>query len=165
MARINRRRELKCTMSDKKICLISSSGGHYEQLTVLNRLNEFYDIFFVTEKLPYSQKQYNTYYIEQLNRKDKKIFLKGLRVLLQSIQIFFREKPDVIISTGVLATIPMLLVGKLFHKRTIYIESFAKVYSPTKTGKLAYKFVDLFIIQWKTLEKYYPEAVYFGSIY
>lgn len=152
-------------MRNKKICLISSSGGHYEQLTVLNKLEEFYDIFFVTEKLPYSQEQQRTYYIEQLNRQDKKILLKSLKVLLQTIYIFFREKPDVIISTGVLATIPMLLIGKLFHKRIIYIESFAKVHSPTKTGQFVYKFADLFIIQWEALKKYYPEAVYFGSIY
>lgn len=46
-----------------------------------------------------------------------------------------------------------------------YIETFARVYDGAKADKLMYKFVDLFIIQWETLENIYPDAVYAGSIY
>ena len=34
----------------KKICLISSSGGHFEQLLMLRKLSEEFEIFIVTEK-------------------------------------------------------------------------------------------------------------------
>ena len=39
----------------KKVCLISSSGGHYEQLLCLKPLTENYDAFFVTEKTKYNK--------------------------------------------------------------------------------------------------------------
>ena len=78
-----------------------------------------------------------------------------------------KEKPDVIISTGVLACIPMIYIGHLLKKKVIYIESFAKINSPTMTGKLVYKkkWADQFYVQWKSMKKYYPAAIYKGGIY
>ncbi len=40
----------------KKICLISSSGGHFEQLLMLRKLSEEFEIFIVTEKTKYNKK-------------------------------------------------------------------------------------------------------------
>lgn len=57
-----------------------------------------------------------------------------------------KKKPDVVICTGVLAMIPICLISKLMGK-LIYIESFAKVTSPTETGRLLYKFADQFYVQ------------------
>ena len=38
-----------------KICLISSSGGHFEQLKMLKQLKTKYDIYIVTEKTEYKE--------------------------------------------------------------------------------------------------------------
>ena len=75
------------------------------------------------------------------------------------------EKPDVVICTGVLAMIPMCLIAKLARKKLIYIESFAKVTSPTETGKLLYKFADQFYVQWESMLSIYPKAIFLGGIY
>lgn len=148
-----------------KICLISSSGGHYEQLLMLKRLNEKFEVFFVTEKTPYNGNETNTYYVQQINRKEFLFPYYLVKILFQTVRILVKEKPDAILSTGVLSAIPMLLLGKLFRKKIIYIESFAKISTPTQTGKFIYKFADVFIVQWETLKKFYPNAVYLGSIY
>lgn len=84
---------------------------------------------------------------------------------LEVYQHLQKEKPDVVICTGVLAMIPICLISKLMGKKLIYIESFAKVTSPTETGKLLYKFADRFYVQWKPMLKFYPNAVYLGGIY
>ena len=81
------------------------------------------------------------------------------------IGIYRKEKPDVVICTGVLAMIPICLVSKFMGKKLIYIESFAKVTSPTETGKLLYKFADQFYVQWKPMLKFYPKAIFLGGIY
>lgn len=88
-----------------------------------------------------------------------------LKNIFLSIKIFAKEKPDVVICTGVLATIPMCLIAKLCRKKLIYIESFAKINSPTLTGKLMYKFADKFYVQWESMLKCYPKAIYKGGIY
>ena len=37
--------------------------------------------------------------------------------------------------------------------------------APTLTGKLTYKFADLFIVQWKEMLKVYPKAVLGGRVF
>ena len=39
----------------QKICLVSSSGGHFEQLLCLRKLSEDYDCFILTEKTKYNK--------------------------------------------------------------------------------------------------------------
>ena len=67
----------------------------------------------------------------------------------------------------VLAAIPMLYIGHIFNKKVIYIESFAKISSPTMTGNLVYKhkLADRFYVQWESMLEFYPNAVYKGGIY
>ncbi|MFR3684817.1 MAG: PssD/Cps14F family polysaccharide biosynthesis glycosyltransferase [Enterococcus sp.] len=149
----------------KKICLIASSGGHYEQLLMLRGIEADFNTFYVTEKTPYNGDEANTYYLHQVNRHEKTLIPRLIANLFKSIFIFIKEKPDTIISTGVLSVIPMFLIGKIFCKKLIYIESFAKSSSPTVTGKLLYKYVDVFIVQWETMKKFYPDAIYLGTIY
>lgn len=149
----------------KKICLISSSGGHFEQLLMLKNLDKTFDTYMVTEKTKYNQKSGGLVFLMQINRQEKAFFFKFIFVCLKSLYIFIVNKPDIIISTGALSCIPTLIIGKIFNKKIIYIESFAKTKSPTKTGKLIYKYADIFIVQWEDLREVYPKAIYLGSIY
>ena len=150
-----------------KICFISSSGGHFEQLMMLKPLMDKYKSFIVTEKTNYKVSGDNRtiYYLDQVNRNEKLFVLKMIKNSLKTLKIFIKEKPDVIITTGVLSAIPMCIIGKIFRKKLIYIESFAKVNTPTLTGKLIYKFADQFFVQWRDMLKIYPEAIYRGGIY
>ena len=152
----------------KKVCLISSSGGHFEQLKMLTKLNKKYKTFIVTEKTDYNKddKKIN-YFVMQVNRKEKLFIFKMIGILFKSFYIFIKERPDVIISTGVLSAIPMLFIGHIFKKKVIYIESFAKINSPTMTGNLIYKhhIANQFYVQWESMLKYYPNAIYKGGIY
>lgn len=157
-------------MDDKKkikICFAASSGGHYEQLLMLKPLMEKYDSFVITEKTNYSAetKGEKIYYLNQVNRKEKNFICTMIQNVWKSIGIYRKEKPDVIICTGVLAMIPICMISKIMGKELIYIESFAKVTSPTETGKLLYKFADRFYVQWESMLKFYPKAVYLGGIY
>lgn len=151
----------------KKICFAASTGGHFEQLMMLRPLMERYDSFVLTEKTAYSTLKDSDrgYYLSQVNRKEKSWLLAMVKNAFQSLAIFLKERPDAIICTGVLAMIPMCLLCKLFGKKVIYIESFAKVTSPTETGKLLYKFADRFYVQWESMLEIFPNAIYLGGIY
>ncbi|MEF7610888.1 PssD/Cps14F family polysaccharide biosynthesis glycosyltransferase [Enterococcus casseliflavus] len=152
----------------KKICLISSSGGHFEQLLMLKKLSEKHELYIVTEKTKYTsddKTEIKTYYTNQVNRFEKMFVFKMIYNLIQSSYIFIKEKPDIIISTGALSVIPTFLIGKIFRKKLIFIESFAKTNTPTLTGKLIYQFSDVFIVQWESMKTVYPKAIYLGSIY
>lgn len=152
---------------NKKICFAASSGGHFEQLLMLKPLMDKYNSFIVTEKTFYNVtvKDKKMYYVNQVNRKENFFLIKMVFNLFISLYIFIKERPDVVITTGVLAIIPMCFWAKIFGKKLIYIESFAKVSSPTQTGKLMYKFADQFYVQWKSMINVYPKAIYLGGIY
>lgn len=150
-----------------KICFVASSGGHLEQILMLRPLMDKYDSFLVTEKTTYTIGLNNTkrYLLNQVNRREMMFPLIMLINFLKSLRIFLREKPDIVITTGVLSVIPMCFFAKVFRKELIYIESFAKVTSPTITGKLMYKYADRFYVQWPQMKEIFPRAIYLGGIY
>ena len=156
-------------MSDgkKKICFAASSGGHYEQLMMLKPLMEKYDSFVLTEKTRYTAEAAGkkTYHLKQVNRKEKIFLIRMLQNSFLTLGIYLKERPNIVISTGVLAMIPMCLLVKMFGGKLIYIESFAKVTSPTETGRLLYRLADQFYVQWEPMKKVYPKAIYLGGIY
>ena len=150
-----------------KICFIASTGGHFEQLMMLKPLMDKYESFIVTEKTEYSviEDDRKIYYLNQVNRHEKTFIFKMALNFIKSLNLFIKERPDVVISTGALATIPMCIFAKVFKKKIIFIESFAKVNSPTLTGKLVYKFADQFYVQWELMKEHYPNAIFRGGIY
>lgn len=151
----------------KKVCFAASSGGHFEQLSMLKPLMEKYDSFVVTESTVYKSeiKGQKMYYVHQVNRKEISMPFWMMVNSIKSLWIILKEKPDVVITTGVLAMIPLCLLMKIMRKKLVYIESFAKVSSPTETGKLMYKYADRFYVQWESMKEFYPEALYLGGIY
>ena len=154
-------------MRRKKICFAASSGGHYEQLMMLQPLMQKYDSFIVTERTDYQTRdaEIPTYYLAQVNRREALCLLKLLGNAFRSAHILWKERPEAVICTGVLATIPLCLLAKLTRCKLVYIESFAKVTSATLTGKLLYRFADQFYVQWPQMRKVYPNAIYLGGIY
>ena len=150
-----------------KVCFAASSGGHYEQILMLKPLMEKYDSFIITEETLYKTtvKGERTYFLSQVNRKEKSFIPRMIANTFKSLSIYRKEKPDIVICTGVLAMIPICLIAKISGKKLIYIESFAKVTSATETGKLMYKFADQFYVQWEPMLKIYPNANYLGGIY
>ena len=151
----------------KKLCFAASSGGHFEQILMLKPLMDKYDSFLITEKTTYKAevKDEKMYFLRQVNRKEILFPFKMIANALKSLYIYIKERPDVVITTGVLAMIPICLLVKLFRGKLIYIESFAKVSSANATGKLLYKFADQFYVQWPQMKEIYPKAIYLGGIY
>ncbi|WP_034377876.1 PssD/Cps14F family polysaccharide biosynthesis glycosyltransferase [Dehalobacter sp. UNSWDHB] len=151
----------------KTILFAASSGGHLEQILCLRGLNQYYNTILVTEKTGYDINtwQDTVYWVPQVNRREFLAILKLLTICFKSIYIFFKEKPDIVITTGALSVVPTCLIAKVFRKKFIYIESFAKVETLTLTGKLMYNFAGLFIVQWEELHKLYTRTVFGGSIY
>ena len=74
-----------------------------EQLMMLKPLMDKYDSFILTERTSYSvnTKGTKTYYVKQVNRREKGLLPKLLWDSVQSLRIFLRERPDAVICTGV----------------------------------------------------------------
>ena len=150
-----------------KICFAASSGGHFEQLMMLRPLMDRYESFILTEKTLYQADVpgMRVYLLKKVIPIDRFYIPWTMVNILHSLLIFLKERPDAVISTGVFVTVPICVFAKLFGKKVIYIESFAKVTSPTKTGRFLYQFADRFYVQWESMLEVYPNAKCLGGIY
>lgn len=146
-----------------KLLFISASGGHFEQLMMLSPLMKKYPSIIVTEKTKVRNKA--DYYMLQAGAKHKPVIIRNFVNFIIALFIFIKEKPTHIISTGGVIGVPFAIISKFTKAKIIFIETFARVYDGTRTGKFMYKHADLFIVQWKRLLKVYPKAIYGGSIY
>lgn len=146
-----------------KLCLVSSSGGHWEQLQKLQVLVEKYDGFLVTEKTCFEAKA--KYLMKQTDLKDKMMVFKMIYNCILATKIWIKEKPDFVITTGTIVSYPFYLLSIIFRKKFIFIETFGRANMPTVAGKMMEKHSDLFIVQWETQKKHYKKAIYGGCLY
>jgi beta-1,4-N-acetylglucosaminyltransferase len=146
-----------------KICLASSAGGHLTQIRKLEKLYIKYDYFFVTfyaEPIKDLPKTERFYFVLDPGRNAYKFFINAV----QSLKIFLKERPDVVISTGAGVAIAMCWLARLMGKKVIFLEDWCVVEKPSLSGRLVYPVANLFIIQWEQLKRYYPKAKYGGAL-
>jgi UDP-N-acetylglucosamine:LPS N-acetylglucosamine transferase len=153
----------------KKVMFISSVGGHLTQLLELKRIFNDYEYVLVTEKTDVTKDMKSKYNMEYLVYGSREYLFsyifKFTFNILKSFYLFLKYRPNVIVTTGAHTAVPMCYIGKLFGKKVIFIESYAKRTSPTLSGRLVYKVATIFIVQWESMLEFYPKAKYFGGIY
>lgn len=153
----------------KKVVFISSVGGHLTQLLQLEPLFSEYDYHVITEKtditVDMKEKYPMSFLVYGARNYPFRYLFKFSYNVIKTLFLFLKLRPDVVVTTGVHTAVPMCYIAKLFRKKVIYIESFAKSHSPNLAGRLVYPIADLFIVQWESMKKFYPKAVNGGSIY
>jgi len=154
-------------MKKGKVLFCSSAGGHYAELLQLESLIEKYHGIVVTEKTKVSSEaNFAIKYLPYSSRNEGfKYLFKYFYVCLLSIIYFIQYRPKVIVSTGVHSTIPLCMLGWVFRRKVIYIETVAVVNTPTITGKVMYKIASEFYVQWEELLEVYPNATYGGVLF
>lgn len=156
-------------MKKKKVLFVSSIGGHLTQLLELKPLFKDYNYLLVTEKSDVTlnlKDKYTVVFFKYCNRKNfLKYFFINVLNAFHSVFLFFKFRPDVIVTTGANTCVPLCYLGFIFRRKVIYIESFAKQEGKTLSGKLVYPIATHFIVQWESMKKYYPKAIYIGGIY
>lgn len=156
--------------NSKKVLFISSEGGHFSELQQLTKTINNYNSFIITERNFLSNENksnYGTRINFLLNTKPKKlnyIILAPINILY-SLYYFIKINPDVVITTGAHTAVAMCYIAKLFGRKVIYIETFANLESKTLTGRLIHPIADAFIVQWQSMLKLYPDAIYLGGVY
>ena len=95
-----------------RLCLVSSSGGHWEQLQKLQPLIDKYDGFMITEKTQFQENA--KYLMMQTDLKDKFMPFKMAINSIRSLVIWIKERPDFVITTGTMVAYPFYLLAVLF---------------------------------------------------
>ncbi len=154
----------------KKVMFISSTGGHLSEMLRLKDMFKDYDYSIITEytksNLGLKSMYKNVYYLVY-GTKDHlfSYIFKFTYNFFKSIYLYIKLRPTHIITTGAHTAVSMCYIGKLFGSKVIYIESFANISTKTLSGRLVYPIADIFIVQWESMLKMYPRAIFGGWIY
>jgi UDP-N-acetylglucosamine:LPS N-acetylglucosamine transferase len=141
---------------------VGSGGGHWVQLLRLRPAFANCDTVFVTVQESYrSQVADHRFYVINDATRWNKVGL--LKMAFKLVLIFWKERPDVVISTGAAPGYAALRLGRLIGARTIWLDSIANVEQLSLSGKKIARHADLWLTQWEHLAKregpYYAGAV------
>jgi beta-1,4-N-acetylglucosaminyltransferase len=145
-----------------KVCIVSSAGGHLDEVRALRPAYAGFDHFYVVNQAvqPTPDMQDKLYIISHSER-DLLFFVN----LVEAWKILRKERPDVLLSTGAGAIVPFAIVGRLFFgTKSIFVESLTRVTVPSLTARIMYRLADRFFYQNEQLRPHFPQGQYEGSV-
>lgn len=129
-----------------KLALCASGGGHVRQMLDLEEVWRGHDSFFVTEDLALGRsiaQQHSTFFVAHYALGQARLgapfrmLAAALKNLSQSLAIVFRERPDVVLTTGAGSMFFVLFFARLFGAKIVLIDSFARFWAPSAFARLA----------------------------
>jgi len=154
-----------------KILAILGKGGHTTQMIrLLEKMpKDFKYSYVVCYEDPISEKKVDgklyKVNIPSTERDSNSMKIaRTLRTIFQAIIVMMKDDPNAIVTAGPGVGAIFSYLGKLLRKKVIFIESWARVYSKSDSGKIVYPIADLFFVQWKEMEKVYRNAIYAGRL-
>ncbi len=128
-----------------RLCLAGSGGGHVRQLLDLEPLWGGADHFFVTEDLALGRsiaEKHRAYFVPHVALGQARLgapvrmVAAALRNLVRSARIVFRERPDVVVTTGAGSVFFVVLWARLLGARIVAIDSFARFNGPSAFARI-----------------------------
>ena len=144
--------------------LVCSSGGHLIQLHNLKPWWEQHDRLWVTFDKLDSTSLLATEQVAWAHHPTTRNLTNLARNTRLAWRLLRSWRPDVVVSSGAGVAFPFFLLAKLLGKRTVYVEVYDRIDSPTMTGRLCYPFSDLFLLQWEEQRRHYPKGNVIGSL-
>jgi UDP-N-acetylglucosamine:LPS N-acetylglucosamine transferase len=149
----------------REILLVASSGGHLLQLLQLADLwpaqQRHWVTFEKSDAVSLLAGERTTWAHHPTNRNIPNL-IRNLGLALRMVR---RRRVQVIVTTGAGVAVPFVIVGRLLGINVVYIESMARITSPSLTGRLVYPFADTFIVQWPGLQRFFKRARCFGTVF
>ncbi len=166
---INRSQIVKVSSASRndklRVCIACSTGGHLVEAKQIAPVYENYEYFYFTFSGGVAKELTKTSRVRDIPNITRQNPLSWITGAILSAYIAIVERPDVVISTGAGIVVFFCIFTKLLGAKLIFIESMARIERPTLTARLLYPFVDLFIVQWPELLKYFPQAKFLGRLF
>ena len=152
------------TRGNIKIALISTMGGHFEELSNLDDFYNCYKHFWITNKNMQTEEALfleHKYFILMGHFKKPWSYIPHFFIFTK---IFLKERPTHILSTGSGRTcfVPFLF-SKVMRIKFIYIDTFSRVKGYSKFGSFLRMLDYPFYTQWKNNER--KNVSYIGPIF
>jgi len=124
---------------------IASYGGHWKQLRRLDTFLSNYNTTYITTNKDVKLKDETVHYVIDANQNEK---VKLIFLFIQSFILFIRIWPDTVITTGAAPGLFMVVLAKIFNKKSIWIDSIANAKKLSLSGELSKRFSTHTLSQW-----------------
>jgi hypothetical protein len=146
----------------RRLMAVASGGGHWVQLLRVTPAFAGCDVTFVTVHASYRSQvpDHRFYMVNDATRWNK---LGLIWMTLRIAWIIWKERPEIVISTGAAPGYVALRLGRLMGARTIWLDSIANVESLSMSGEKIGRYADLWLTQWAHLAR--PKGPHYaGSV-
>ncbi len=177
-----------------KTCVVLGSGGHTSEMCSLIQVldPERYEFEFIVAQTdaksePFVRAQFLQQHQQQQQKRSlvfhriprsrevkqsyvTSIFTTMYALLYTTFLTLVKIAPDLVLVNGPGTCVPvcfscyLLRLLGIKHVKFIYVESAARVKSLSLSGKILYRFMDRFLVQWPDLVHCYPRAEYIGRL-
>ncbi len=147
-----------------KICLVASAGGHQTQLRRVAKAWAGHSTFWITSTDVVRKTlagDGTVYVVGECNREH---LGRVALVFFRCVRAIFKEKPNVVISTGAAPGCIAVFLGKLRGAKIVWLDSITNVERLSLSGRMVRPFADLFLVQWPELATKYPGVEYVGEV-
>lgn len=148
-------------MSDKQTPFFAaSSGGHLDLLeTIAPRVLEGREPVWITARLPRGKAlraaASEVVLVPEFGRNPLKLLFN---IAIAALTVL-RRRPGLVVTSGAGVIVPFCVLARLAGARLVYIETMARVSSPSMTARLLSRIAARVIVQWPELEGELPGAV------
>lgn len=146
------------------VLLVCSSGGHLTQLYNLKSWWQQFPRVWVTFEKPDATSLLQGEDVVWAFHPTTRNIVNLLKNMRLAWSTFARYRPDLVVSTGAGVALPFFILAKVRRVKTVYVEVFDRIDSPTLTGRLCHPFADLFLVQWQAQEKLYRRSRTIGPL-
>jgi UDP-N-acetylglucosamine:LPS N-acetylglucosamine transferase len=151
--------------SRDEVLLVASNGGHLLQLLQLSDLwpreRRHWITFKKSDAVSLLAGEQVTWAHHPTNRNIPNL----IRNFTLALSMLRSRNVEAVVSTGAGVAVPFAIVGRLLGVNVVYIESMARITSPSLTGRLVYPFADTFIVQWPGLQRFFKGARCYGTVF
>jgi UDP-N-acetylglucosamine:LPS N-acetylglucosamine transferase len=138
----------------------ASAGGHLDLLHVLApQVLDGAEPVWVTSRTPRGEALRDSASHVELLPEFGRNPLHAPANLRAAARVVRRLRPRVVVSSGAGVVAPFCLFARLAGARLIYVETMARVSSPSKTARLLSRFAARVVVQWPELAAALPRAV------
>ena len=160
---IHKTREIVDLNQPVTLLLAATTGGHLtEGLRLFGDLRGIRLVVF-SEQSTRTDGMKNLYAFDRRGKWTPGRFLSTFRKALAVIR---KEKPRWVVTTGAECGVVAVLAAKVSRRRTIFVETACRYRSRSKTARILYHLVDVFLVQHEdSLKLFGKKARYIGGVF
>jgi UDP-N-acetylglucosamine:LPS N-acetylglucosamine transferase len=148
-----------------QLLLVSSVGGHLLQLVALRNAWSGFTRVWVTFDGADSRALLADERVVHAYGPTVRNVPNFLRNLVLAAKVLRRVRPVAVVTTGAGVAVPFALVARLLGARVVYVETLARIDTPSLSYRLSRPFVSRTYVQWPELVRSHPAARFCGTVF